>query len=326
MDEQTARLSVRDIGVIVPSNIGDAVLTLPLIAEALAHFPKARLTIAGGPRARAVFEGDPRVGRFLEYGGDGQSWRERFAVMQQLRQQRCDVFVDVRHTVLPWCVRARWRTNPLRQPPRELLHRHERYRWYLTTLLRRLGITASVSLTPTQVWAFTPEEQRAVEQWWEAWELDPLQPILAISPGARSDQKRWPAAPFAHVCRRMMEASQAQLILTGEASERTLIDEICQHLEPQPVRVDGCTTMRTLALLLTRCDGLLTNDSATLHVASSVQLPTVALFGPTDPAKYGPRSPRSTVIHRDPITQISVEEVVHALDPLCHAKAAHVTS
>lgn len=316
MSDVHARLLIREIGVIAPSNVGDAVLVLPAIAELALRFPKARLTIAGGRRAHAVFDGDPRVAVYLEFGTDEQTWRERLRVIRQLRRRRFDLLLDTRHTLLPWLLRARRRTNPCAQPPSSLTHRSDRYRWQLERLLAPMHLPTAAVLAPTQIWAFTQNEHVAVEHLWSAWHLPSSGPVIAVSPGARSDDKRWPAAQWSLVCDRLIRELHATVIVTGETAETALLDEMPRALREQLRVAIGQTTVRTLAGLLTRCDAAVTNDSAALHIASILNMPVVALFGPTDPAKYGPRSDRSTVLRRQPIADLTPDDVFAAVRAL----------
>jgi ADP-heptose:LPS heptosyltransferase len=60
----------------------------------------------------------------------------------------------------------------------------------------------------------------------------------------------------------------------------------------------GLVTIRQLGVLMQRSHLVITNDSASLHLASALQVPTVAVFGPTDADKYGPTSAQSRTIRR----------------------------
>jgi len=55
------------------------------------------------------------------------------------------------------------------------------------------------------------------------------------------------------------------------------------------------------------------NDSGITHLAAAVGVPTIALFGPTDPSVWAPRGPAVKIIHRADMSDISAEEVVEAL-------------
>jgi ADP-heptose:LPS heptosyltransferase len=58
------------------------------------------------------------------------------------------------------------------------------------------------------------------------------------------------------------------------------------------------------------------NDSGITHLAAAVGTPVVALFGPTDPATWAPRGQRIRVLRKQPMEEITVDEVVHAIDSL----------
>ena len=60
----------------------------------------------------------------------------------------------------------------------------------------------------------------------------------------------------------------------------------------------GSTTIQQLAALMQRARLVITNDSASLHLACAAGAPVLALFGPTDPRKYGPTGARDEVIQR----------------------------
>jgi heptosyltransferase-3 len=70
-----------------------------------------------------------------------------------------------------------------------------------------------------------------------------------------------------------------------------------------------------LAALLSLCAAYLGNDSGVTHLAAAAGTPAVALFGPTDPAVWGPRGPRATILRGEQgrLESISVEMVVEAL-------------
>ena len=118
---------------------------------------------------------------------------------------------------------------------------------------------------------------------------------MALAPGARSHLKRWTVPGFAAVADAVMREYGAQVILVGDTEDRPIAEQVAAAMRRAPVNLTGRTTLRQLAALLARMSLVLTNDSACLHLASAVQAPVVAVFGPTDPVKYGPVGPRDAV-------------------------------
>ncbi len=123
-------------------------------------------------------------------------------------------------------------------------------------------------------------------------------PVVVICPGARSHIKRWTAEGFARVADRLIADCGAEVVFSGEPDEKTVIDEILGLMRGRAHNAVGLVTIRQLGLLMRRARLVITNDSASLHMASAVGAPTVAIFGPTDEAKYGPTAPRRRTVRR----------------------------
>jgi heptosyltransferase II len=68
------------------------------------------------------------------------------------------------------------------------------------------------------------------------------------------------------------------------------------RMKTEPLMAAGLTTLAELAALLSRCTLFLGGDSGPLHLASGVGIPSVSLYGPTDPSTNGPIGPNSRVI------------------------------
>lgn len=109
--------------------------------------------------------------------------------------------------------------------------------------------------------------------------------ILALAPGSGSSTKNWPVAFFKTVARWWMVRTGGEvLILWGPAEEERMVD---------PLIWEGAILVRGLGLgqlaaLQARSDIYLGNDSGPTHLAAAMGVPTVALFGPTDPVQWAP--------------------------------------
>jgi heptosyltransferase-2 len=116
---------------------------------------------------------------------------------------------------------------------------------------------------------------------------------LAVHPGSGGARKRWPARRFAELAA-CLEAPV--LVVEGPADS-----EACREFaEALPVsvllgRATGMPLCR-LAALLMESRGYIGNDSGVSHLAGALGVPTVAVFGPTDPAVWAPRGPEISVV------------------------------
>lgn len=104
--------------------------------------------------------------------------------------------------------------------------------------------------------------------------------------------KAWPAAHWGELARLLVAERGARLLLTGTAGERTLAEEIAARAgappERAPIVLAGATSVGTLAAVVARTDAFVSIDTGTMHLAAALGVPTVALFGPTNPEHHGP--------------------------------------
>jgi ADP-heptose:LPS heptosyltransferase len=118
-------------------------------------------------------------------------------------------------------------------------------------------------------------------------------PLFAIHPGAGAAVKLWHADGWATVAKELAKQHKATIILTGSQAEAPLARAIAQRLDTPHIVLTGQTTLGQLAALFVRCRLVLGADSGPLHLAVAVGTPTVHLFGPIDPAIFGPWGDRA---------------------------------
>jgi hypothetical protein len=109
---------------------------------------------------------------------------------------------------------------------------------------------------------------------------------VAIHPGSGGRRKCWPAYRFAELAGHL----DAPVLLIEGPADADVCCEFTEALAPSVlvVRVAGVSLPR-LAALLVECRGYVGNDSGVSHLAAALGVPTVAVFGPTDPAVWAPR-------------------------------------
>jgi ADP-heptose:LPS heptosyltransferase len=114
------------------------------------------------------------------------------------------------------------------------------------------------------------------------------QRVVAIHPGAGSAVKAWRAERWAAVADALAERLSASVVLTGAEREFRQVRAIAGRMRASPIVAVGDTNVGQLAALCARASLVLGPDSGPLHLAVAVGTPTVHLYGPADPAIYGP--------------------------------------
>lgn len=125
-------------------------------------------------------------------------------------------------------------------------------------------------------------------------------PLIGVHVSGGRAVKQWPPERFADVARRLVETAGATIVLTGGTLDRNLVDAVWTALPPSNViNVAGRADLLTLGGILERLDLLITGDTGPMHLAIAVGTPVVAVFGPSDPARYGPRGPYDRIVRID---------------------------
>lgn len=110
--------------------------------------------------------------------------------------------------------------------------------------------------------------------------------IIHAGSGGYSTARRWDAQKFAQVADRLIEMYQAEIILVGTKDDDGLA--VKTAMKHEPVDMIGKTKLDTLARLIADADLFIGADSGVMHIAAATGTPVVAVFGPSNPAAWGP--------------------------------------
>ncbi|MBI3009988.1 MAG: glycosyltransferase family 9 protein [Candidatus Omnitrophica bacterium] len=294
--------------VIGPSNIGDAILAADVFSLLHRCFPKAYLAVVIGSRAKTLFEEDPRIHSIVD-AGLFDSFVGKLKLALSLWRYQPHLIVDLRHTLYPFLLKPQRAWRYLIQPPKRIEHMRERHCWKLMHQVPQVArIVKSAEAPSVPQGALQAGERGGL--WWSSrdlaqaqtlckrWQLREDRPLVVICPGARSHIKRWLAEGFASVADRLIQECACEILFSGEPTEKNHVEEIIGTMTQPAHSAVGVTTIRQLGALMARAKVVITNDSASLHLASALGVPTVALFGPTDERKYGPTAARSITVRR----------------------------
>ena len=288
--------------VIQTSFLGDMVLTTPLIAHLARSGP---VDVLATPAAATLLANNPHVRETIVYDKRGadrgvrgfmrlaKTLRERHYATAHLaqgsiRSGALAAASGIRERV-GFSTSAGRRFYTVRIPYIENTHHSAR----LLSLATRdpSGDVPRAMLRPHLYPG--PAERAVVDRLLGA---DPGQPIVAMAPGSVWATKRWPY--FAELAGALRDV--ARIVVVGSEADRGLAEAIVGATKGQGVDAAGRLSLLASADLIGRAALLVTNDSAPLHLASAMNTPTIAVFGPTVPEfGFGPLADASAVMGRD---------------------------
>ena len=280
--------ALRRILLIRLSALGDILLMTPLLNLLRATCPQAQIDVLVKTEYRDLLRAHPGIARLLTF----DSRQPLLRTLRRLRADRYDLALDLHCTPRSQFLLRGLRARRKLVYNKRVLRRALLVRLGWNTLqrmtpvpelyaapLRHLGLTGRLD-APTMY--LEPHSMEAM-QTHIARSLPgaPNQPLLAVAPGARWSTKRWPVQRFAAVAQELAREKQAAVVILGGPDEAQLARELCGKLDVPVVNGAGSLSLMHSAALLSRCRLLISNDSGLMHMATALQVPVVAVFGPT---------------------------------------------
>jgi lipopolysaccharide heptosyltransferase II len=167
---------------------------------------------------------------------------------------------------------------------------------YLRMLHESLGIAGSAADYLPDVHA--PHHAK-MQAWLAARRRRPRGRLIALAVAAAyGPAKEWPADDYARLIDVLAQRDGAECVLVGAPGERAKSERIVAASRAGGLIAAGETGIGEAVALLSLCDGFAGNDSGAMHVAGALGIPTVGLFGSTDPGQTGPLGARTRVLYR----------------------------
>ena len=184
-------------------------------------------------------------------------------------------------------------THPIPAPGRNPARLHQRF--YYLDLITAIGGPSDASLPKLR------KDPTIVAGWRGL--------VLAICPGAEyGPAKRWPVENFVAVARHFIATRNAKIILLGAPGDVPIAEEFARQLPEVDNRV-GKTSLDQFMSGLVSARLVLCNDSGAMHVASALGVPTLAIFGSTEPQLTGPMGTRTRALrHHVPCSPCFLRE------------------
>jgi len=273
------------------SNIGDCILTLPVLDLLREKYPQAEITCLVPPRPKEIFTENPAIDKVVIF--DKQvKLTEQIKLFISLAKEKFDLVVDLRNSFFGAFLPAKKRSSALlRVIPKKIKHMQDRHLFWAGFSAYPAGSKKHQSLH------ITAQDSNYIQSILNEKKLTVCAKLIVVAPGSRSQIKCWDKQNFSQLCRRLLKENY-RLVLAGDKADQS----VCSYINNSCAGViDLCakTTLGQLAALLKKAGLLITNDSATMHLASYLNVPVVAIFGPTNETKYAPWSENSAVVKKD---------------------------
>jgi heptosyltransferase-2 len=299
-----------NIGIFLPNWVGDSVMAIPTLRALREHFgAEANLVGILRPYLSPVLDGTPWLNDRLYYDRGRCTPEHRMSrVLGELRQRRFEKLLLLTNSLstaaLAWMSGAPQRIGYDRysrgclltdriQPP----HNGSEFTPvsavdYYLRLAQLLGCTQTSQRLEM---ATTAAEESAADQVWNRLGLPTARQVVSFNTGgAYGVAKHWPVESFVSLARQIVATWDVSVLVLCGPSDRQIAQSIVTQTDhPRVVSLANEPISLGLTKACVRRSSLMVStDSGPRHFAAAFNVPTVTLFGPTDPrwsVNYNPR-------------------------------------
>jgi heptosyltransferase-1 len=299
--------------ILKPSSLGDVVHALPVLRLLKLHRPQSEIFWWVEAGLAPLLADDPDLSGLFTFqrkrGMSPDKWPEILASVRAVRRERFDWAIDLqglaRSGLFAWLANAglvagldnaregaregaRLYYDVIAPRAAEGTHAVDRY----LAVLPALGVPAHGKFQ------WLPERPGIAAQVREKWRPGTAR-WMVLLPGARWENKRWPAEYFMEVVRRLPAGlADLKFAILGGRDDCGLGKTIAGANPSRCLDLTGQTSLPEMIEWVRLSELVITNDTGPMHIAAALKKPVVAPFGPTNPDGTGPYGQRKNVIQR----------------------------
>jgi ADP-heptose:LPS heptosyltransferase len=286
--------------VICLQGIGDLLLLTPALSLLRKGYPKAEISILISNKAKDVVLGNPNIDELIVFKHENKNIFRIFKLLRYLSRKHYDLSIcsyptGLRSALAGYISGAKIRIGqdvwPLRKFPflftnkikvSEVKHAVEMN----LDLLKPLKLNPDISNRKL----FFPLEGKHKEFVKELRKINHIADrdfTVCIHPTACAESRRWPIDRFIELANNLVEMFNATIILLVAANEKNIANEIEKGVKKPLLAMVGAP-LKTVAAMIESASLFIGNNSGLMHIATSVETPTIGLFGDTDPRIHSP--------------------------------------
>jgi heptosyltransferase-3 len=300
--------------------VGDVLLSTIVLKNLRRYFPDAQIDFLTEPPSREVLEGNPFVNDLLIFDRANDN---AVAFLWRLRNRDYDLVIDLfgnpRTALMTYFSRATYRVgydfrgrqyayNILVRPRGGEVHNTE----FNLDALRALG----VEIVDREIGFFISETEEAYAAQFVRQERLNGELVIGLNASGSWYTKRWGLKNFARLGDKLVERYEAKVLLLwgpGELQNARAIKAMMHH----PAIISPKSTLKQLGAFLKRCSLVISNDAGPMHLAAILCVPTLGIYGPTNPHLQGPLGEKSSWVRLEGLECLGCNLTACPIGHLC---------
>lgn len=317
--EKTIPKKIKKVLFIRLGNIGDAILTIPTLREFQRNFPKTKLYVLTSSRTGRIYDNVGYIDNLIDFNiiennGVFKDIYENISIIKKLisklKKKKFDLIIDMEtySRVTPLITYfSKPRFSISFDSPRQhrgfIYDKKIEYPWdrheveCFLDLIRILNIKIK-----NKNLEYKFQRDKLVDKLLSENGISKKDKFVIVHSGCNKDWiiKEWPRERFAEVMKSIIKRYNAKIILTGGQNDFETNEEIIKLAklpEEAVFNFAGKLNIHQLAYLISKAKLYVGNDTGPMHLSASVQTPTIGIFGPSTPLKWGPYGKKHLGVH-----------------------------
>lgn len=294
--------------------IGDLLLVTPSISAVRSIYPSASISVLTGKWSAPVLYNNPNIDEIITIDDSilfGRKWGKIMDFINELRKKKFDLAfifqpsMKIRFLIYSTSIKKRiglafkgnnlFLTDPVLWEPNKSRYIVENY-LDLVKKVKDDHFDVKVDLY------LTNDEKEAANSFLDKKGIIKKEKLIGIAPGGGKNprdhvpMKVWDKNKYVDVIKKIIEKFDHTILLFGSAMDKDICNYIKEKTSDRVIDTSGEIDLRMLMALIDKCELLLTNDSAPVHFAIAQGIPSITIFGPTNPYSLLPDHPDHTAI------------------------------
>ncbi len=292
--------------------LGDVILSTPVIKNLRNNFKNAHIAFMCRPYTRDVLEGNPYLNEVIvydKYGKHRSIWNTmRFSF--NLKKKKFDWALILHPTNRAHLItflagipfRAGWNRKNSLFLTRRLFHNKQEGRKheleYTLDILRDINIPI---VDKTTYFPIKRQAEEKVRSLLKGCGLNSSDKLIIMHPSASCLSKRWPQANFSELIKLVKDKLSFKIAIITSENEKKHGQKIID--ENNVIDLRGKLNISEIGSLLKRASLFISNDSGPVHIAVSLNIPVISIFGRKNPGlsplRWKPLGESSFYFHED---------------------------
>lgn len=292
--------------VIALSGIGDALMFTPALSLLKQELPQSQIDVIvmfGG--AKEIFKNNPHINKVIHFNFLQEGAIKSLRFVLSLRR-KYDVTINVypsnrkEYNLISFLIGAKKRVaakylrmntenlgwlNNLTVEENDLTHNVQTNIRMVEKLIKRNIVVNSEDGLKLQIF-FSDDDLVFAQNYLNGKNISENDFVIGFHPGCATlknhIKRRWEPEKFSLLATKLIEKYSAKILIFGGPEESELKKEVRKNIDSENVVVVETETLLQSSAVMKRCNLFVTNDSALMHIASALQLPVVAIIGPTN--------------------------------------------